>query len=421
MTDSFRVDLPPPPASALAVAQGLRDAGYEAYFVGGAVRDRLLGRPVSDWDVATDAEPEAVMACFARTIPTGLQHGTVTVVVDHEPIEVTTYRVERGYSDGRRPDEVAFTRELRDDLSRRDFTINAMAWDAVVGEIVDPFDGRGDLDRRVLRAVGEAVDRFSEDGLRALRAVRFACVLDLHLDDATRAAIPATVETFRKVSAERIRVEFGKIMSAARVAWGLEALGSTGLLAEFLPEALPGLDRAVAALADPPPGEITRLAVALHDGGSDGDAPLRRLRYGNEERRQLVNLLRHRDLDPAPTRSDAEIRALVAEIGLAALDDLIAYRTALARVDRPAEAAAWQALAARIDAIDARKAPQSARDLSLDGQAVMQALGLPPSKRVGRLLDALLRRVWADPSLDQPDRLRAILPEVDAALDEPAR
>lgn len=417
-SDAFEVALEPPPGWALSVAEGLRAAGFEAFFVGGAVRDRLLGRAVSDWDIATDAEPEAVMGIFERAIPTGLQHGTVTVVVDHQPVEVTTYRVERGYSDGRRPDEVAFTRALRDDLGRRDFTINAMAWDALSGVIVDPYDGRGDLARRLLRAVGKAEERFSEDGLRALRAVRFACVLDLALDGATRDAIPATMATFRKVSAERIRVELGKILCARRVAWGVEALWQTGLLAEFLPEALVGVERAVAALREPPAGEVARLAVLLHGGGGDGDAPLRRLRYGNEERLRLGALLRQRGLDPAVARSDAEVRALVAAVGLSVVDEVIAYRMALARVDAPGELSAWEALAARIDAVGARSAPQSARELSLDGKAVMAALGIPPSRHVGRILDALLARVWADPSLDTPERLRALLPAVDAALRE---
>lgn len=415
MTDAFAVELEPPPAGPLSVAAALRAAGHEAYFVGGAVRDRLMGRPVNDWDLATDAEPEAVMACFDRVIATGLQHGTVTVVVDHEPVEVTTYRVERGYSDGRRPDEVAYTRELRDDLGRRDFTVNAMAWDAVGGVVVDPYDGRGDLDRRVLRAVGRASERFGEDGLRALRAVRFATVLDLTLDPATRAAIPETMATFRKVSAERIRVEFEKTLRAPRAGWGLEALHATGLLAEFLPEALPGIERAVKALATPPPGEIARLAVVLHGGETDGEAPLRRLRSSNDERRRLVALLRWRHLDPAAARSDAEVRALVAAIGLDVLDDLLAYRAALARVD--GDAAVWRALAARIEATGARTAPQSARELSLDGKAVMAALDMKPSRRLGQVLDALLRRVWVDPSLDTPERLRAILPEVAAAVD----
>lgn len=421
MTDTFTIDLPPPPAAALAVATTLKAAGHEAYFVGGGVRDRLLGRKISDWDIATEAEPEAVMALFDKAIPTGLQHGTVTIMSGGLPIEVTTYRVERGYTDGRRPDEVVYTRALRDDLGRRDFTVNAMAWDPLDGVLVDPYGGRGDLARRVLRAVGAPRDRFDEDGLRALRAVRFACVLDLELDRPTREAIPDTLATFRKVSAERIRVELGKILRAPRVAWGLDELRWTGLLAEFLPEAAAlepeTFRRTLAALAEPPGGEIERLAVLLHPADTDGEAPMRRLKYSTDERRRLVHLLRYRDLDPAAERSDAEIRALVAEVEAwpGALASVEAYRSALARTASP-EWRAWQALAARIEALGARHAPRSPRDLSLDGKAVMRLLDLRPSRRVGLILDALLWRVWADPALDTPERLAAILPDVAAAV-----
>lgn len=419
--DEIAVALPPPPAAAMRVAAALKGAGHEAYFVGGGVRDRLLGRPVNDWDLATDAAPEAVMACVDKAIPTGLQHGTVTVMEGGLPVEVTTYRVERGYSDGRRPDAVLYTRELRDDLSRRDFTVNAMAWDPIAGVVVDPFDGRGDLERRVLRAVGEARERFDEDGLRALRAVRFACVLDLTLDPATRAAIPQTMATFRKVSAERIRVELGKILRAPRVAWGLAALRETGLLVEFLPEALAdeaAFERAVRALSDPPAGEVERLAVLLHGAPTDGEAPMRRLKFSTDERRRLMHLLRFRDLDPAAPRSDAEVRALVAEVegDRGALDGVLAVGAALARVD--GDPGAWRALADRIEALGARSGPLRPKDLALDGKAVMRILGIRPSRRVGRILDALLARVWADPSLDTPERLAAILPAVAAAVPE---
>ncbi len=422
-SDRFAAQLEPPPPAAMRVAAALKGAGHEAYFVGGGVRDRLLGRPVNDWDVATDAEPEAVMACVDKAIPTGLQHGTVTVMEDGLPVEVTTYRVERGYTDGRRPDEVLYTRELRDDLGRRDFTVNAMAWDPIAGVVVDPYDGRGDLERRVLRAVGEARERFDEDGLRALRAVRFACVLDLTLDPATRAAIPETMATFRKVSAERIRVELGKILRSPRVAWGLAALRDTGLLAEFLPEALAApaaFERAVAALAAPPDGEISRLALALWGATTDGEAPLRRLKFSTDERRRLMHTLTFRDLDPGVERTDAEVRALVArfEGQAGATDRILAVGAAWARAgdgDGP-----WRDLGARIERLGARRGPLKARDLPLDGKAVMRILGVPPSRAVGRILEALLQRVWAEPALNTVEGLTAVLPEVAAPLLERA-
>lgn len=417
VSDGFPVDLEPPPPAAMRVAAALKGAGHEAYFVGGGVRDRLLGRPVNDWDVATDAEPEAVMACVDKAIPTGLQHGTVTVMEDGLPVEVTTYRVERGYTDGRRPDEVLYTRELRDDLGRRDFTVNAMAWDPIAGVVVDPYDGRGDLHRRVLRAVGVARERFDEDGLRALRAVRFACVLDLRLDDGTRRAIPDTLDTFRKVSAERIRVEFGKILRAPRVAWGVAALDETLLLGEFLPEAVAdplAFSAAVEALKQPPAGEIERLAVLLHGAATDGEAPMRRLKFSTDERRLLMHLLAQRGLDPAEVRSDAEVRRLVAGIERlpGAFDAVFAVGAAVDRVHRPEGDGVWRAFAERVQRIGARSGPLTPRDLALDGKAVMRRLGIRPSRAVGLILDDLLQRVWRDPSLNTVEGLSGILPAV---------
>ena len=157
-------------------------AGYEAYLVGGAVRDVLLGRELHDWDITTNATPEQVSDCFERVIPTGVQHGTVTVLINREPFEVTTYRVDGDYyTDGRRPDGVQFTPNLEEDLARRDFTINAMAWCPETDRLVDPFDGQRDLGLKLVRAVGEAHARLSEDGLRAMRAVRFAAVLGFRI------------------------------------------------------------------------------------------------------------------------------------------------------------------------------------------------------------------------------------------------
>jgi tRNA nucleotidyltransferase (CCA-adding enzyme) len=403
------VKLPPPPDPALAVMRRLQAEGWAAWFVGGCVRDRLLQRPVADWDVATDAPPETVLALFDRAIPTGLQHGTVTVVSEGLPIEVTTFRIEVGYTDGRRPDQVHFVRELVPDLARRDFTINAIAWDPDRHELVDPFDGLRDLEDRRLRAVGKAIDRFSEDGLRPLRAVRFASVLGFDIDPATWDAIPATLDTFRRVSAERIRVELVKLLQSARPGWGMERLDASGLLGVFLPEVagLPADVRVTAwAAVDAVSGLVSRLAAPFWPLGPDAaDAALRRLRFSTAEVRAAVHLLGVRDVRPTGL-SDADVRRFVARAGPEAVDAVLALNAAWA------PSPDWATLAARIDAIGARSGPHAPKDLPLTGREVMDHLGLPPSRRVGRILDALLERVWADPDLNTRERLLALLEAV---------
>ena len=193
------------------ILQQLHDNGHEAYAVGGCVRDALLGREPEDWDITTSAKPEQVKELFRRTVDTGLQHGTVTVMLDKDGFEVTTYRIDGVYEDGRHPKEVTFTGDLIEDLKRRDFTINAMAYSEETG-IVDAFDGVGDLERHVIKCVGDARERFSEDALRILRAVRFGAQLDFDIEEQTRQAILEKAPTLSKISAERIRVELDKLL-----------------------------------------------------------------------------------------------------------------------------------------------------------------------------------------------------------------
>ena len=194
------LDLVPPDVH--SIASRLQAAGLRAWIVGGCTRDLLLGRPVHDWDLATDARPDQVVELFRRVIPTGIQHGTVTVMLGRSGYEVTTLRGEGAYSDGRHPDSVTFVGDLVEDLARRDFTINAIALDPRTGEVTDPFQGQDDLRARSLRAVGEPERRFSEDGLRLMRAARFSAVLGFEIEPATFAAMSATVQTLEKVSQE---------------------------------------------------------------------------------------------------------------------------------------------------------------------------------------------------------------------------
>lgn len=216
------------PTPVLQCLDTLRRSGFAAHPVGGCVRDLLLGRVPDDWDVTTSARPEQVMALFDRTVPTGLPHGTVTVLLDGQSFEVTTFRADMGYSDGRHPDAVVFGASLRDDLARRDFTVNAMALGAD-GRLVDPFGGQTDLTKKRIRAVGDPAVRFREDALRMLRAIRFAAQLDFTVEDRTFAALAALAANARHVSGERIKVEVEKTLLSPRPQLAALFL-STGLL-----------------------------------------------------------------------------------------------------------------------------------------------------------------------------------------------
>ncbi|OXS61163.1 CCA tRNA nucleotidyltransferase [Cohnella sp. CIP 111063] len=223
----------------LAIVRALESAGYRAYLVGGCVRDRWLGRPLNDIDIATSAKPEAVMELFGRTLPTGLQHGTVTVMEGGRPFEVTTFRRESGYSDGRRPDEVAFVDDLNEDLARRDFTFNAMAFSSE-GELIDPYGGQDALRAGVVDCVGDAAERFGEDALRMVRAIRFAAELGFDILPDVWDGIVGQRSRLKQVAIERIGAEWDKMMGGSGPEQAMHYLFKSGLLAcvkEPLPEA----------------------------------------------------------------------------------------------------------------------------------------------------------------------------------------
>ena len=241
LTSALAAAVPP---AVRTIARTLRDAGFRVWAVGGCIRDELLALlfpeqelpPRNDWDLATDARPEQVQRLFRRVIPTGIKHGTVTVLIRGEGYEVTTLRGEKGYSDGRHPDEIYFVDDLKEDLARRDFTINAIAYDVLERTLHDPFDGVGDLRRRLLRAVGDPAQRFAEDGLRVLRCARLAATLDLNIEEKTRAAIQPSLDSYRRVSAERIREEWFKALGAKRPSRAFEIMRDEGMLAITAPE-----------------------------------------------------------------------------------------------------------------------------------------------------------------------------------------
>jgi len=449
-----RAQIPP---DVLAVCRRLRAAGHQAHLVGGGVRDMLIGRAPADFDLATDARPEAVLELFGRSfaIPTGLKHGTVTVLTDgpRRPVEVTTYRGEGEYFDGRRPSSVTYVDTLAEDLSRRDFTMNAVAFDPVDGRLTDPFDGRGDLARRLVRAVGDPLVRFREDGLRPMRAVRQAAQLEFEVDPATLAAIPPTLEVFRKVSAERIRDELFKLLGAPRPSHGLELMRATGLLGEVMPELLEGVGCIqnrfhkhdvfghTLSVVDATIGDaVVRLGALLHDVGKPrsrqpreeaagefsffkheyvgeamADAICRRLKLANADRERVTAMVRNHMFFYAPEWSDGTIRRFVRRVGgPEALGALFALREGDVRGRGFGEDPDDELgeLRRRIALVASADAALRVTDLAINGQDVMRLLGIGPGREIGVLLERLLERVLDDPSLNTREKLEALLPEL---------
>lgn len=364
----------------------LRAHGHEAYIVGGAVRDLLRGVAPSDYDIATDAAPDEVKRCFEKTVPTGEKHGTVTVFVGNHPLEVTTFRVDAGYSDSRHPDSVRFTRSITEDLARRDFTVNAMAFDGET--VVDPFGGRDDLARRVIRAVGDPAVRFREDALRILRAFRFASALSFEIEGKTLGAALSLARTLPLVSRERIYAELRKTLLGERPD-ALDPLLAAGGLT-FL-----GLPRGgLSPLRETDNTLELRLAGFCFLCGGEPDAVLRELRAPNRVRELAAGI--YGTLRAAPPRSKADIKRLLRDIPPALWEPVIAARGPLLGEDAAA-------LAEEAGGILKRGEPYLPSMLPVNGDDVTR-LGAE-GKRVGETLEFLLQRAVDDPSLSREDLL----------------
>lgn len=409
------------PEPVLQVLRRLGAAGHRSWIVGGAVRDVLLHRPRSatDFDVATPATPAEVEALFGKVVPTGIEHGTVTVVLDGDAVEVTTFRGEGAYVDGRRPESVVFHGDLDADLARRDFTMNALAYDPLGREFRDPFGGRADMRRRLVRAVGDAATRFAEDGLRPMRAVRLAAQLGYGLHPRTRAAIPKALPVVRKVSVERISEELRRLVVAPGADRGLDLMRRTGLLAAVLPEVagLPArtLDHAVSVLQRVAAEPETRFAALLHPLPPErAERMLVELRQPRRVSSEVAALVRaHVCLDGkrpgALPSAGAELRRWLSGAGIERADALLDLSRAEARsLPGPRRRRARktvEALAGAVEETRRQLPPLSARDLALDGKAVMDLLGAGPGPQVGEALRHLLDRVLEDPSLNEPAAL----------------
>jgi tRNA nucleotidyltransferase (CCA-adding enzyme) len=412
----------------LDIVRRLRQAGHASFLVGGCVRDVLRGAAVKDYDVATSAKPTEVMKIFRRVAPTGIAHGTVTVLSQRgHPVEVTTFRGEGEYLDGRRPSEVRFLDDIREDLSRRDFTINAMAFDPTTPEFVDPFGGRRDLSRRLIRCVGEPEERFGEDGLRPLRAVRFASTLGFSIDPATKRAIPRSLETFRRVAAERVRDELSRMLLGPAPSRGIRLLADTGLLTEFLPELGPGAALAhVGATLDGAPAKLeVRLAALLHFAGRSACGPvggpgsaavvsavLERLRYPRKTIEIGALLVGELPLAESVAEDDRALRRFLARVRPENLEDVLALLSAHAGANGKSDPKAVdraERVAHRLVQIRDSKPALSTAELALGGKEVIALLGEKPGPRVGEALRFLLDRVLDDPTLNRPESLRELL------------
>jgi tRNA nucleotidyltransferase (CCA-adding enzyme) len=417
-----RASLPRP---VVEVLRRLDEAGHRSFIVGGAVRDLLLHRPraASDFDVATPATPREVTALFPKVVPTGEEHGTVTVVTGGLAIEVTTFRGEGAYVDGRRPESVTFHRDLEADLARRDFTMNALAWDPLAPEFRDPHGGRGDLARRIVRAVGVAEERFAEDGLRPVRAVRFAAQLGFALAPATRRAIPGALPVVRKVAIERISDELSDIATAPQAAKGVALLRSTGLLELVLPRLaqVPPrlLEHAARVMARVPPEPELRFAALLHVlPASEAERLLVEVRRPRRVSDEVAALVRgHACRLAAPPshlpRTPVEVRRFLSRTGPQRADALLALALAEAGALPPARARAARGevkkLEREIAQIRREAPPLVAQDLALDGRAAMEILAIGPGPHIGEALRHLLDRVLEVPELNTPDALEAEL------------
>lgn len=419
----------------------LNQAGYKAYVVGGCVRDALLSRTPKDWDICTSALPDEMERVFQgfRVVETGLKHGTLTVVLDGIPYEITTFRVDGAYTDHRHPDGVTFVTDVREDLARRDFTVNAMAYHPVEG-LIDAFGGQEDLQRKVIRCVGQPEERFREDALRILRALRFASVYGFTIDEETAKATHKLKETLNLVAAERIRAELGKLLCGQGCGDILRAYRD--ILGQILPQLIPMFDfpqctpyhrfdvweHTVRSVENVPATEVLRFAMLLHDAGKPAtftrdesgvghfcghaacsekiaEAVMTRLRMDKATAQRVILLVKHHDIDLS---TDGRLlKRRLNQFGEEALRQLIdvqeADQLAKGTCDRAEIRASAAALRQALDALLASAPCFTLKDLAVNGRDIA-ALGAKGSA-IGDVLQHLLSCVMDDVLPNEKDSL----------------
>lgn len=428
----------------LNISNRFRGAGFQCYLVGGSVRDLILGNEIYDYDFATDARPEEITRLFRKTIPTGIKHGTVSVLMDQWQFEITTYRSDGKYIDGRHPDSVTFSKDLRIDVDRRDFTINGLAYDPITGELIDYVDGIRDVRDGIIRSIGDPVQRFTEDGLRPIRACRFAAKLNFTIEENTLRAITDTLDVVKGVSHERIRDEFLKILESDKPSVGIEYLRTTGLLSLFLPELADCYDvsqnryhiydvyyhSVYSCDAAPREQPMIRLAALLHDvgkvptrhPGEDGDFTfynhevvgakmvkkiMKRLKFSNEQIETVNNLILNHMFHYTDEWTDGAVRRFIRKVGLENIEDLFSLRLADRKGNgaRKGLPAPINRLKQRIDHVIEQENAFSVRDLDINGTILMEEFGLEPGPVIGLILNQLLETVLDNPGFNEREKL----------------
>ncbi|WP_242829843.1 CCA tRNA nucleotidyltransferase [Butyrivibrio fibrisolvens] len=430
------------PIEAAEILETLHEAGYEAYIVGGCVRDSILGRVPGDWDITTSALPQEVKKLFKRTIDTGIKHGTVTIMKGKEGFEVTTYRLDGVYEDHRHPKEVTFTRSLIEDLKRRDFTINAMAYNDTEG-LVDEFDGLKDLDDKVIRCVGDPVRRFEEDALRILRAVRFSGQLGYTIDPETAKAVKELAPTLSNISAERIQTEFIKMITSPHPEVIRDAY-ELGITKVFLPEFDECMDcpqntvhhcytvgeHMIRSTMEIPSDKVLRITMILHDIGKPkcrttdehgdhfkghalegslmAEKIMRRLKFDNATTNAVRNLVRCHDIFMKDEPNDVNVRRTLYYVGPENFDDLIKVK----RADMLAQSTyRREDKERRLDLLTSigheileRGDCLSLKELKVGGKDLID-LGITPGKDIGIILNNMLKDVIGTPNHNDKEYL----------------
>ena len=440
----------------IKIVKTLYKNGYQAWVVGGSLRDLMLGKEPNDYDIATNSRPEEVMKIFQKVIPTGIKHGTVTILMDNNSIEVTTFRKDGKYVDGRRPDTITYASTIYEDISRRDFTINGIAYNPITDQIIDPFNGIDDIKNKIIRTIGNPIERFREDGLRCFRACRFSSQLNFSIEKNTFEAIKKSIDIASKISAERIRDEFIKIIISPKPSIGLECMRESGLLESFMPELLDGYGVEQNRYhkydvyyhniytCDAASGNDyrIRLAALLHDigkpyakkeiegsnkegkksvfynheiiGASISKKIMKRLKFSNADINFVTHLIRNHMFHYTENWTEGAVRRFLRKVGIENLDALFELRRAdrIGNGLKKGESNAIKRFKERIEKIIEQENAITVKDLAINGNDIMETFNLKPGPIIGKILNNLLEVILDEPEKNKKEILLNIAKDI---------